>query len=115
MIPFSFCFSVGSKLFLVFSMAYAVAGWIVLVGFYESVLTIFGNLLTLGELAKDILGESADVATFLSVQFLPLCGFGTTERLAKVWLDEALRCLLKGRFETHWLKFLILPYHLTLP
>ena len=39
-----------------FSMAYAVAGWIVLVGFYESVLTIFWQPSYLGELAKDILG-----------------------------------------------------------
>jgi putative tricarboxylic transport membrane protein len=39
-----------------FSMAYAVAGWIVLVGFYESVLTIFWQPSYLGELAKDMLG-----------------------------------------------------------
>lgn len=42
-----------------FSVAYAIAGWLVLVLFYESVLTIFWQPSLLGDLAKDIFGSDA--------------------------------------------------------
>ena len=47
-----------------FSFAYAAAGWIVLVGFYERVLTIFWQPSLLGGLAKDVFGVNAPLWLF---------------------------------------------------
>ena len=47
-----------------FSSAYAIAGWIVLIGFYESVLTIFWQPSLLGDLAKDVFGADAPLWLF---------------------------------------------------
>ena len=47
-----------------FSLGYSVAGWGVLVGFYESVLTIFWQTSVLGNLARDIFGPSPMLLLF---------------------------------------------------
>ncbi|MDE0345215.1 MAG: tripartite tricarboxylate transporter permease, partial [Boseongicola sp.] len=47
-----------------FASGYAVAGWGMLVGFYESVLTIFWQPSLLGDIARDILGPSPVLLLF---------------------------------------------------